>query len=85
MDYLYFVLIILVLVGLLYLVHRMDKNAKNKYRKDAYSLLDNPVADPKEIKKTLRGLSLYGGRLRKDQEFSQLIKRLSEKLNDING
>ncbi len=85
MEYVAFVLIILVLVGMLLLVNRMDKNAKNKYRKDAYTLLENPSPDPKDIKKTLKGLSLYGGRWRKDQEFIQLIRRLSDKLDKVNG
>jgi hypothetical protein len=85
MDYVIFAIIILALGGMLFLVNRMDKSAKNKYRKEAYTLLESPSPDTKEIKKTLKGLSLYGGRWRKDKEFVQLIKRLSEKLDKING
>jgi hypothetical protein len=85
MQYVIFSLVVLVLVGLLFIVRWTDNNAKNKYRRDAYKLLDSPAPDPAMIKKTMKGLHIYGGRWRRDKEFAQLIRRLSEKLDSING
>ena len=75
MDYVWFALIVLALIGAWMLVNRIDRRAKERYRRDAYRILDK-----KEVKDTLRGLSLYGGRLKKDKEFDELKKRLYRKL-----
>ena len=83
MDYFFFFLIIAVLIGLLIFVHRIDNNAKNKYRQDAYTILESTTPDTTMVKKTLKGLYLYGGRVRKDQEFQQLIKRLNEIIDNV--
>jgi hypothetical protein len=83
MDYFCFALIILALVAAILLLRRADIKTKNKYKKDAYRLLETPNPDPKEIKNTLKFLNLYAGRWRKDQEFLELIRRLLEKLDNI--
>lgn len=83
MDYVYFVLFILVLIGLLILVTKIDARAKNKWRKYAYNLLETESPDPEEVKKTIKGLRLYGGRWRKDKEFVQLVQRLQAKFEAI--
>jgi hypothetical protein len=83
MDYLLFALFVLALVGVLFLIRKMDARDKNKYKKAAYGLLEASNPDPKEVKNTLRGLRLYGGRFRKDKEFMLLIKRLLDKYEGI--
>ncbi len=83
MDYFYLVLMILVLVGLVVLLNRMDKRTKNKHKKEAYELLDAPDATPDAIKKNIKMLRLYGGRWKKDKEFIQLIDKLIAKLDKI--
>ncbi len=79
MDYVWFILMVLVLVGAWILVNRIDKRAKERYRRDAYRILDMEDPSEKELKDTLRGLSLYGGRIKRDKEFEELKKRLSSK------
>ena len=85
MDYVYFILIILILVAIIYFLGRSEKRTKNKHKKDAYRLLDTPNPDQRELISTIKCLRLYGGRWRKDQEFIELIKRLAERLNKIEG
>jgi hypothetical protein len=85
MDYFYFALIILALIGGFIFLQRSDKRTKNKYKMDAYRLLDSPNPNPNEILKTIKFLRLYGGRWRKDKEFIQLIDRLIERLKVIEG
>jgi hypothetical protein len=85
MDYVYFILIILVLVAGFVFLQRSDKRTKNKYKMDAYRLLDTPDPNPDEILKTIKFLRLYGGRWRRDKEFLQLIDRLIERLKGIEG
>jgi hypothetical protein len=80
MDIFYFVLIILALGLAFYLLQRSDKRTKNKYKMDAYRLLDSPNPTSEEILKTIKFLRLYGGRWRKDKEFVQLIDRLQGRL-----
>lgn len=80
MDYVWFALIVLALIGAWLLVNRIDRRAKERYRRDAYRILDKEDPTEKEVKDTLRGLSLYGGRLKKDKEFDELKKRLYRKL-----
>ena len=83
MDYVYFALVIIALVAASYLLNRADKKTKNKYKLEAYKLLDMPDATPDAIKKNIKMLRLYGGRFRKDKEFMQLIDRLIAKLDKI--
>jgi hypothetical protein len=85
MDYFYFALIILVLAGAWFLLNRMDKRTKNQHKKEAYRLLDTPDASKKEIEKTIKMLRLYGGRFRKDKEFIQLVNKLIDRLNKMDG
>jgi hypothetical protein len=83
MDYVYFILIIGALIAAFIFLQRSDKKTKNKYKMDAYRLLDSPDPAPSEIVKTIKFLRLYGGRWRKDKEFIQLTDRLLAKLKVI--
>ena len=83
MDYLFFILIILALVAASYFLRRSDKKTKNKYKIAAYRLLDAPNPARDEIVNTIKFLRLYGGRLFKDKEFVELVKRLTDRLNKI--
>jgi hypothetical protein len=85
MDYVYFSLFAAFLVGVLILLTRMDARVKNRYRKAAYDLLEQPSPSGQEIRKAIKGLHLYSGRWRKDKEFRQLIVRLEEKLRSVEG
>lgn len=82
-DILFFIGLIIVLGGAFYLLLRSEGKTKNKYKMAAYNLLEEANPDPKKIKDTIRMLRLYGGHWRKDQEFVQLIRLLSELLNEI--
>ena len=82
-DIIFFIAIILVLAGIAYLLHRSEAKTKNKHKITAYNLLDEKNPDPKKIKETIRLLRLYGGHWRKDQEFVQLIKLLTDLLYEI--
>jgi CRISPR/Cas system CSM-associated protein Csm2 small subunit len=82
-DIIVFIAIVLVLVGATIWLRRSEAKTKNKHKMTAYSLLEEKSPDPKKIKNTIRLLSLYGGRFRRDQEFDQLIKMLSELLHEI--
>jgi hypothetical protein len=83
MDYFYFALIILVLAGLMYFLMRVEKRTKNKYKKTAYVLLETERPDPKELRDTILGLRLYGGRWFKDKECTQLVARLQLKYESL--
>lgn len=83
MEYVIFGLIILFLILVLLLISRLDRQTKSKWRKSAYSLLEMSEPDPEEIMKTIKGLRLYGGRIRRDKEFQQLVSRLLDKLDAI--
>lgn len=83
MDYVYFALMIVALGVASWLLQRADKKTKNKYKIEAYKLLDAPDATPDAIKKNIKMLRLYGGRFRKDKEFIQLTDRLIAKLDEI--
>ncbi len=83
MDYVIFVLIILVLGGAFYWLHKADIKTKNKYKKEAYRLLDTDSASRDDILKNVKMLRLYSGRWKKDKEFLQLIDRLLTKLDKI--
>ncbi|OGN95264.1 MAG: hypothetical protein A2Y89_02015 [Chloroflexi bacterium RBG_13_51_18] len=82
-DILFFIGLILLLAGAVYLLHRIDVKEKNKHKIHAYNLLDKDNPDPKDIKNSIRLLSAYGGRFRKDQEFMELKKLLSGLLYEI--
>jgi len=83
MDIFYFILIILGLVAIMYLLIRFEKKTKQKYKKIAYSLLDTVKPGPQEIKDTIKGLRLYGGRWLKDKECYQLVERLQVKYDSL--
>ena len=83
MDYFYFGLIILGLVAIMYLLIRFEKGTKLKYKKTAYDLLENAKPGPQEIRATIKGLRLYGGRWFKDKEAYQLIERLQIKYDSL--
>jgi hypothetical protein len=82
-SYFWFAVIVIALIAAWFMLNRMDKKTKNKYKKDAYRLLDEPSATVKEITYTIKMLRLYGGRFRKDKEFVQLVNRLIEKLEKM--
>jgi hypothetical protein len=85
MDYLWFALMVLVMVGAFWLLKRSEKATKNKHKIAAYRLLDAPDPSAKEIKSTIKLLRLYRGSWRKDKEFTELINRLITRLNKIDG
>jgi len=79
MDYLFFILIILALVLIIVLLNRTEKRIKARIKKTAYGLLETARPTPKEMKDTIKGLRLYGGRWFKDKECAQLVQRLLAK------
>ena len=79
MEYLFFILFLAFLVLLIILISKIDAREKAKHKKDAYRLMELSDPNPKELKETIKGLQLYGGRLRKDKEAMQLIKSLQDK------
>ncbi len=83
MDYFIFILIILALVGTIFVLNRIEKGIKARYKKAAYGLLETNQPDPKEIKDTIKGLRLYGGRWFKDKECIQLVDRLLVKYGPV--
>jgi len=83
MEYFYFVLFILALIVILFLLFKYDARIKSRYKKTAYRLLEMSSPDVKEIRDTIKGLRLYGGRIRKDKETVELIKRLQDKFAKI--
>lgn len=82
-SYFWFALIVLGLMAAWFILNRMDRRTKNKYKKEAYRLLETPSATAKEITYNIKMLRLYGGRFRKDKEFVQLVNRLIEKLEKM--
>jgi hypothetical protein len=83
MDYFYFALIMLGLVAIMYLLIRIEKRTKLRYKKAAYGLLENARPDPKEMRDTIKSLRLYGGRWFKDKECVQLVERLQIKYSSL--
>ena len=79
MDYLYFILIIVALVLIIVLLNRIEKTIKARFKKTAYGLLETTRPTSKEMKETIKGLRLYGGRWLKDKECAQLVQRLLAK------
>jgi hypothetical protein len=84
-SYFTFVLIVVALCVAWWALNRMDKRTKNRYKKDAYRLLDQSECTKKEVTYTIKMLRLYGGRFKKDKEFVQLVNRLIDKLDQIDG
>ena len=83
MEYVPLILMLLFLVFLLFLITGIDRRTKNKWRKTAYDMLEMETPEKEEVIKTIKYLRLYGGRLRKDKEFSQLISRLQDRLASL--
>jgi len=83
MDYLAFVLIILILIVLIVVLNKSQSRTRDKYKIDAYKLLETSEPSPKEVKETIKALQLYGGRWRKDKESAELIRRLQEKFGQL--
>ena len=83
MEYFYFVLFILALIVILFLLFKYDARVKSGYKKAAYRLLETSSPDVKEVRDTIKGLRLYGGRIRKDKETVELVNRLQEKFAKI--
>lgn len=83
LDILWYIGVIAILVAGWWLIKRMDDAAKDKSRENAYKLLEMENPPKKELKKTIRALHIYGGRVRRDQEFLQLRARLTQKLDGI--
>jgi hypothetical protein len=79
MEYFLFALVVLALVAAVFIISKMDARTRNKYKSDAYRLLETHDPYPKEVKDTIKGLRLYAGRWKKDKESVQLIKLLQEK------
>jgi hypothetical protein len=79
MDYFYFALIIIGLIGIIVIISRYEKGIKTRHIKDAYELLEISQPDPKKVRDTIIGLRLYGGHWRKDKECVQLVQRLQDK------
>jgi hypothetical protein len=84
-DYIIFALIMIGLVGIMVLLNRAEKRTKAKYKKTAYALLENGNPTEKELKDTIKGLRLYGGRFFKDKECIQLVDRLLTKWDMLDG
>jgi hypothetical protein len=82
-DVLTYIGVIVVLGGAWYFIKRMDRAAKDKSRENAYRLLEMENPPTKELKRTIRDLNLYGGRLKRDQEFMQLRQKLTRKLDGL--
>lgn len=83
LDILTYIAVMLVLAGAWWFIKRMDGAAKDKSRENAYRLLEMENPPAKELKRTIRNLQLYGGRMKRDQEFIQLRAKLTSKLDTI--
>lgn len=79
MDYIVFILIILALALIIVFLNQIEKRIKTKFKKTAYSLLEAARPTSQEMKDTIKGLRLYGGRWFKDKECAQLVQRLLAK------
>jgi hypothetical protein len=82
-DIVGFILILSALVAVICLLHRSEKGTKNKWKLAAYNLLEEKKPDPKKVRETIKFLRIYGGRFRKDSEFTQLDLLLSDLLHEI--
>ena len=72
-------LIILALIGIMIFLSRLDTRTKNKYKTSAYEMLEMSDPDRKQLKECIKGLRLYGGRIKKDKEARELVTRLLQK------
>jgi hypothetical protein len=85
MDYFAFILIILILIILVVILNRSQTKTRDKYKIDAYRLLETPEPSAKEVRDTIKALKLYSGRWFKDKESVELVKRLQNKLGQLTG
>ena len=83
MDYVWFIVFMAILGGLLFLLYNFDKRTKKKYRDSAMALLEATDPDPQKIAETMKMLRLYGGRWHKDQDFLLLRAKLQERLESL--
>jgi len=83
MDYVAFVLIILILIALIVVLNKSQSRTRDKYKIDAYKLLETSDPSSKEVKDTIKALKLYGGRWLKDKESVELIRRLQDKFGQL--
>jgi hypothetical protein len=78
-----FILIVIVLAVSIWLLIRSEKRTKNKWKLTAYKLLEEKNPDPKKVKETIKFLRIYGGRINKDHEFTQLDILLCDLYREI--
>ena len=64
-------------------LNKSQNRTRDKYKINAYKLLETSEPSAKEISDTIKALQLYGGRLRKDKESVELIKRLQDKFGQL--
>jgi predicted Holliday junction resolvase-like endonuclease len=83
MEYVVFILIILAMVLIIFFLNRMERRIKAKFKKTAYGLLEAARPTSKEMRDTIKGLRLYGGRWFKDKECAQLVQRLLAKFDTL--
>ena len=78
-------IIIIVLIIVAFVLTMLLSKAKQEYKRDAYSLLKKQNPSQEEIKATIKALNRYIGVLSKDEEASQLINRLMNRLTEISS
>ena len=83
MDYFIFILVILILIVIVLILNRSQNRTRDKYKIDAYRLLETLAPSSKEVRDTVKGLKLYGGRWVKDKESVELVKRLQDKFGQL--
>jgi FtsZ-interacting cell division protein ZipA len=84
LDIVGFILIVIALVAAIWLLHRSESKTKNKWKLAAYNLLEEKNPDPQKVKETVKFLRIYGGRFRKDPEFTQLDILLCDLYRETN-
>ena len=62
---------------------RSQNRTRDKYKVDAYKLLETSDPSPKEVKDIIKALQLYGGRWHKDKESVELVRRLQSKFSQL--
>ena len=83
MDYFVFILVIIFLIVIALILNRSQNRTRDKYKIDAYRLLETPAPSSKEVRDAVKGLKLYGGRWVKDKESIELVKRLRDKFGQL--
>jgi len=78
-----FILIVIALAVSIWQLNRSEKRTKNKWKLSAYKLLEEEKPDPKKVRETIKFLRIYGGRISKDPEFTQLDTLLCGLLREI--